>query len=409
MQMTATPKHILNGYRVLDMTHVLAGPSATRLLAEMGAEVIKVELPPGGDVSRGLPAIRNGRSGYFVQQNRGKKSICLNAKSTAGKRILTALIEQVDIFVENFAPGVIGRLGFDWNAVQKINPQVIMCSLSAFGQTGPLSALPGFDYIAQSYSGITGMIGEPDGSPYIPMAGIGDVIGGVHAACAIGYALLHRERAGEGQYLDIAMLDAYTHCHELNIAIYSMSQGEFEPTRSGKHHFAVCPLGLFEGKTHWICIIALQPQWAGLCRAIGRPEFINDPRYDASEKRAETAHEVIGIIQDWLGSMPSDEAAIAALEAERVPCAPVLKISEVVKHPHMLERGTIRTVTDPKLGEVQMPGMPLKFSGFEHNQPLQAAALGEHNEDVLSDLLGYSDDDIKALYAAGVLSADPET
>ncbi|MGR8919599.1 MAG: CaiB/BaiF CoA transferase family protein [Gammaproteobacteria bacterium] len=407
--MAALPKHMLNGYRVLDLTHVLAGPTATRLMAEMGAEVVKVEFPPLGDVARSMPAIRNGRSAYYVQQNRGKQSVCLNLKADEGKAVLRDLVRQADVLVENFAPGVIGRLGFSYEQVRAIKPDIVMCSISAFGQQGELSALPGFDYIAQAYSGIMGMIGDPDGAPSFPMAGIGDVMTGVHAAAAIGFSLLHRERSGAGQYLDISLLDAYMHCHELNVQLYSMSGGETEPTRSGHHHYAVCPLGLFKGRERYICIIALQPQWPSLCRAIGREELTADPRFDSNETRVAAADEVIAIVQAWLDGQDSDEAILAALERERVPCAPVLGIADLVGHPHIRGGGTVREIEDPKLGRVLMPGMPLRFSGFEHNQPLAAAALGEHNREVLGQLLGYDDARIDALEASGVLAANPDT
>jgi len=407
--MVQPPKHILNGFRVLDMTHVLAGPTATRLMVEMGAEVIKIELPPIGDVGRSLPAMKNGRSAYYVQQNRGKKSVCLDAKREDGKTVLRDLIKKSDVFVENFSPGAIGRLGFPWETVHELNPQIVMCSLSALGQTGTLSALPGYDYIAQAYTGIMGVTGDPDGAPAFPVAGIGDVAAGTHAAAAIGYALLHRERGGQGQYIDISLADAYMGAHELNLQIYSVSNGEIEPTRSGKHHYAVCPLGLFRGKEHWLCIIALQPQWPNICRAIGRPELIDDPRYDINEKRVAASTEVIEIVQSWLDEMPSDEVSLGRLEAERVPCAPVLRISEVVMHPHMLERGIVRTVSDPKIGDIVIPGMPLRFSDFEHNAPLESAYLGEHNTQVLDNVLGYSTEQIDELSERGVLQANPDT
>ncbi|MBK8957250.1 MAG: CoA transferase [Proteobacteria bacterium] len=407
--MAALPNHILNGFRVLDMTHVLAGPTASRLMAEMGAEVIKVEFPPLGDVARMLPAHKNGRSAYYTQQNRGKFSICLNAKTSEGRAIITDLLKTADVFIENFAPGVIGRMGFSWDEVHKINPRLVMCSISAFGQSGPLSSLPGFDYIAQAYSGVMGMIGDPDGAPSFPMVSMGDISTGVHAAAAIGFALLHRERGGEGQYLDISLLDAYTGYHELNIHLYSLTNGEVEPTRAGSQHFAVCPLGLFKTREGYVCIIALQNQWAPLCRAIGRPELADDPRYNDNAKRVARASDVIGILQAWCDAQPDDAAILAALEAERVPCAPVLRIGQVVSHPHMLERGTVRVVKDPKLGEVLMPGMPLRFSGFEHNQPLEAAFLGQHNEAVLTGMLGYDAARIEALRAAGVLHSNADT
>jgi crotonobetainyl-CoA:carnitine CoA-transferase CaiB-like acyl-CoA transferase len=407
--MATPPKHILNGFRVLDMTHVLAGPTTTRIMAEMGADIIKVEFPPLGDVARALPAHKNGRSAYFTQQNRGKRSICLDAKTPEGRAIVTELLKTADVFIENFAPGVIGRMGFSWEEVHKINPRVVMCSISAFGQTGPLSSLPGFDYIAQAYSGVMGMIGDPNGPPSFPMVSMGDISTGVHAAAAIGFALLHRERGGMGQYLDISLLDAYTGYHELNIHLYSITNGEVEPTRAGSQHFAVCPLGLFKTREGYVCIIALQPQWGALCRAIGQPELADDPRYNDNAKRVARASEVIALLQAWCDGQPDDASVLAALQAERVPCAPVLRIGQVVNHPHMRERGTVRPVQDPKLGEVLMPGMPLRFSGFEHNQPLEAASLGEHNDEVLRDVLGYEPARIETLRAAGVLHSNPDT
>jgi crotonobetainyl-CoA:carnitine CoA-transferase CaiB-like acyl-CoA transferase len=217
------PKHILDGYRVIDFTQALAGPTVTRLMAEMGAEIVKVEIPPRGDFSRELPFLKEGRSAYYVQQNRGKKSLCLDPKTPEGLEIIKKLIPQMDVLVENFAPGVIGRMGLDYETVKAINPRIIMCSVSAFGQTGPLTSRPGYDNIAQAYSGVTYMIGEPDGSPYLPGLGLGDVSTGAHAVAAIACALLYRERTGRGQHLDIALIDAYFHCHELNVQIFSNS------------------------------------------------------------------------------------------------------------------------------------------------------------------------------------------
>lgn len=401
------PKHILDGYKVLDFTHALAGPTTTRLMAEMGADIIKVELPPGGDMSRVLPVKIDGRTSYYVQQNRGKKSICVDLKSAAGQAIIHDLIKQVDVVVENFSPGVAARLGIGWEQVHAINPRAVMCSISALGQQGPLAALPGFDYIAQAYAGVTGMIGAPDGAPSLPMLGLGDVNTGVHAACAIGFALLHRERSGEGQYLDISLLDAYFHCHELNVAMYSLTGTS--PKRAGHHHFAVCPLGLFKAKDHHICIIALDHQWASLCAAMGRPDLVTDERYNTNQKRCTQVPAVVAIIQGWVDALPSDEAVLALLQEHRVPCAPVLTVAEVVNHPHMIERGTVRQVHDPKLGDFSVPGMPLRFSGFPNNIPLEAAFVGQHNDEVLSEVLGYDAARIEALRVAGVLHSNPDT
>lgn len=400
---------ILNDYTVIDFTHVLAGPSATRMLVEMGADVIKVELPPLGDVTRMLPAIKEGRSAYYVQQNRGKKSVCFDAKSEQGKEIVRDLIAKADIVVENFAPGVAARLGIGWEDVHKINPRAVMCSISAFGQTGPLSHLPGFDYIAQAYAGVTEMIGEPGEAPYFPLVGLGDVNTGVHAAAAIGFALLHREKTGKGQYLDISLLDAYYHCHELNVQLYSATNGETEPTRSGAHHYAVCPLGLFEVEGRYLFIITLEPQWPSLCRAMGQENLIDDARYCSNVERIARQSEVNDIVQAWLETIGTMDGVLAKLNEHRVPCAPVLSIGETVKEPHFRERGTIRPVEDEKLGTIDMPGMPLRFSDHDHNIPLKAAHLGEYNDAVLKDLLGYSAEKISSLTADGTLQSNPDT
>ena len=399
-------KHILDGYKVLDFTQVLAGPTVTRLMAEMGAEIIKVELTPNGEISRALPYQRNGRSAYFIQQNRGKKSLCIDAKHPQGLAILKELVKQVDVVLENFAPGVIGRLGLDYETVKQLNPTVIMCSISAFGQTGPLSKLPGYDYIAQAYSGITSMIGEKDGQPYFPLPGIGDVSTGVHATAAINGALLYRERTGKGQYLDIALLDAYFHCHELNVQMYSASNGEIKPTRAGTQHYAVCPSGLYKGRETYMFILALPHQWASVCQAIGRPDLVEDPRFADNEARVKHTPEVVTLLEDWIASLPSDEAAIKALEDARVPVAPVLSVEQAVNHPHMQQRQTVRTITDRAFGEFQIPGVPLRFSEFPDYLPLEAPFLGEHNEEILTGYLSYTAEQVRALEEEGVLKRE---
>ncbi len=398
------PQHILDGYKVLDFTQVLAGPTTTRLMVELGAEVVKLELAPGGDFARSLPwKHETGRSAYHVQQNRGKKSLCVDAKSEEGREIIKGLISQVDVVIENFAPGTIERLGFPWETVKEINPRAIMCSISAFGQGGPLTNLPGYDYIAQAYAGVTHMIGDPDRAPSFPLLGIGDVMTGVHAAAAIGFALLFREKTGRGQYVDISLLDSYFHCHEVNVEIYSATKGEFEPKRAGSHHYAVCPLGLFKGKDTYMFIIALDHQWPHLCKAMNRNDLITDPRYDTNVKRVEKISEVAAIIEEWLAGTPDDEAALKRLEECRVPCAPVLSIAEAVAHPHLRERKTIRKVEDEIIGELEIPGMPLRFSEFPELLDLHAPYLGEHNEEILGRYLGYDKDTITNLVRSGVL------
>lgn len=398
-----TPAHILSGYRVLDLSQVVAGPTTARLMAEMGAEVIKVELAPDGDLGRRLPYIRNGRSAYFVQQNRGKKSLCLDVRAPAGRQVLHDLVGKMDALIENFAPGVVGRMGLDWETVHRLNPKLVMCSISAFGQRGPMAHLPGYDYIAQAYSGFTGLTGEDGGSPYFPQLAFGDAATGGFALAAVLAALLHRERGGPGQYLDISLLDVYVSGHEIGIQAASASGGTVVPRRAGRQHFSVAPLGIFKGAQGWLVICALGNQWGQLCRALGRPELTADPRFADNAARVENLPAVVALIEDWLAAVGDDAAAIRVLEAERVPVAPVLSVQDVVNLPHARQRRTVRTIMDRALGEFDVPGMPLRFSAFPDELPLDAPFLGEHNAEVLGGLLGYAAARIGALKAEGVI------
>ena len=397
------PAHMLSGYRVLDFSQVVAGPTTTRLMAEMGAEVIKVELAPDGDLSRKLPYIRDGRSAYYVQQNRGKKSLCVDARSDAGRQVLRDLVGSVDVLVENFAPGAIGRLGLDWPTVHALNPRLVMCSISAFGQQGPMAQLPGYDYIAQAYSGFTDLIGEDGGSPYFPQLAFGDAATGGFALAAVLAALLHRERGGPGQYLDISLLDVYVNGHEIGIQAASASGGQIVPRRTGRQHFSVAPLGIFKGTHGFLVIVGLGKQWGQLCRAIGRPELAEDPRFVDNAARVENVAEMGAIIEAWLARVGDDAAAIRILEAERVPVAPVLSVQDVMRLPHARERRTVRTIMDRALGAFDVPGVPLRFSEFPDELPLEAPFLGEHNAAVLDGLPGYDAARIAALTAQGVL------
>ena len=207
---------ILDGLRVLDFTQYLAGPTVTRLMAEMGAEIIKIERAPGGDPSRGLPAVKNGRSGYFVQQNLGKRSVCLDMDSPQTDAIVRALVAKVDVVVENFGPGVMEKRGWDYASLKNINPRLLMASISAFGRKSPLSHKTGFDLIAQAFAGVMAVTGPRGGSPHPVGMGMADVSSGVHAFASIGYALFNRERTGEGQWMDISMIDCLFAMHELN-------------------------------------------------------------------------------------------------------------------------------------------------------------------------------------------------
>jgi crotonobetainyl-CoA:carnitine CoA-transferase CaiB-like acyl-CoA transferase len=401
-------RHLLDGYKVLDFTHFIAGPTATRLMAGMGAEIIKVELAPRGDQARSIEYIRDKRSAYFIQQNRGKQSLCLNMHRPEATTIIMDLLPHMDVLVENFAPGVIASMGFDYATVKRLNPRIVMCSISALGQTGPLAHDVGFDYIGQAYAGVTSLIGEPDGPPYLPMIAIGDVTTGVHALSAIACALLYREKTGEGQYIDVSLLDSYFHCQTVGVELHSASGGQREIHRSGLHLASFCPAGVFKGRKWHIVIIAwLDHHWARVCEALGRPELATEARYSSVPRRSENKAEIIKMIEAWLVSMPSDEAAVDRLRACRVPVAPVLSVSDAMKHPHLIERGTIHTVYDRILGEFQIPGFPFRFSSFPEELEMDAPTLGEHNQAILGKYLGYKPERVQQLNADSVLHNAP--
>ena len=402
-----TSKQILSNVRVLDFTHALAGPTTTRLMAELGADIIKVERGPVGDMTRQMSYYKDGRSAYFVQQNRGKKSLGLDLRKPESVEIIKKLIPQTDVLIENFAPGVITDMGFGWEAMRDLNPDLIYCSISAFGQTGPLSHLPGFDYMGQAYAGVTSLMGEPDDVPIMPSISLGDVNTGVHALAAINGALFYRSQGGGGQYIDCSLLDSYFHCHDFNVQLCSNTHGEQQPTRNGRHHPAVAPDGIYRGITSSMFIIAVSPkQWQALCNTMGQPELYDDPRFRSNGRRVHNIKALVEVIEGWIQSMPSDDAAREALEAARVPVAPVLTPAEAMQHPHHIERGTVRTISDRVLGDFQVPGMPLRFSECMNSEDLEAPFLGEHNESILSERLGMSSEEIKALNEGKVLIAE---
>lgn len=397
-------EHLLTGVRVLDMSRVLAGPTCCRLFAELGADVIKVESGPGGDMVRAISRLRNGRSMYIIQQNLNKKSVCVDFRKPEGIGLIKELVKQCDVVVENFRPGMMAKLGLGYEDLKKIKPDIIMCSISALGQTGPLKDKPGYDTIAQAYSGVTSMIGEKDDAPYIPLVGLGDVSTGAHAAFAVAAALLHRARTGRGQYLDIALLDCYYHYHEAGVHQFTGTNGTFKPTRTGRHFSYVAPCGVFRATGGSIVIIAYLHHWKDMAEAMGRGDLVKHPDYVTDQVRAERRDEIVQMIETWLQSFPDVDSAIAALERHDVPCAPVLSVEQTVDHPHHVQRGTVRTVTDPIAGTFKIPGMPIKTSDYIANNPdYRAPRLGEHNRQVLREVLGKSEAQIEALGKAGVL------
>jgi crotonobetainyl-CoA:carnitine CoA-transferase CaiB-like acyl-CoA transferase len=403
MATTTQQPPMLAGIKVLDFTQYLAGPTATRLMAELGADVIKVEQAKGGDPSRALPFLKDGRSIYFIQQNRGKKSFCVDFSKPEGVELVRALIPHVDVVIENYGPGVMEKRGLDYASLKQVNPRVIMCSISAFGRKSPLSHLTGYDYIAQAFSGVMHMTGDPDGPPRFVGVAIADGIAGVNGFAALGYALFHRDRTGQGQHIDIAMVDALYHMQSVELQMFAANKGSYKPMRFGIHHYMGCPQGVFKSPQGYIVILALDRQWANVCNALGKPELLNDPRFSSAGRRGKNQKELIPMIETWLQSFPTDEAALKALADHRVPAGPVMSIEDTVTHPYFAARRMVRQVPDQILGEVTIPGFPFKFSAFPDELDLRAPVLGQHNEEILGTWLGRSQDSLAPLYSQGVL------
>ena len=299
---------MLEGYRVLDLGQYLAGAGVTRMLAELGPEIIKVELMPSGDPSRLLPWIVEGRSTIFIQNNRGKRSVCVDWDTEEGRQIILELAGRCDAVVENFGPGVLARRGLDYEALRRVRPDLVMVSISAYGQTSPWSDRPGFDGVIQATSGLMHMAGDPDGPPSSLAFAIADNTTAVHGFAALGFALLHRERTGEGQHVDLAMADVMFHLQD-QLGQHVASGGAFTPKRVGRHHPMYCPVGTYELPEGYGFLLCLDRQWPNLARAMGRPDLIDDPRFATNTVRARNQAELIPIVQAWLLLLPRQRVA----------------------------------------------------------------------------------------------------
>ncbi len=396
-------RRILEGIRVIDMTQYLAGPTVTRMMAEMGADIIKIEQAPGGDPSRQYAIVNDaGRSGYFVQQNRGKKSLCLDFDHPKGKDILLRLLSSADVFVENYGPGVMERRGLHWDSMKELNPRLIMASISGFGRDSSMSDRPAFDMIAQAYSGSMHMTGDPEGPPMPVGQSIADVMTGVHAVTAIGYSLFHRERTGQGQFVDIAMVDSLFHSQELAVQGPSLTGMKWKPKRSGHRSRINSPLGAFKGPEGWIVIQCMDAQWPRFTEAIGQPELLTDPRFSNLIGRTKNREELNSIIEKWMEGFETDQAILDILAAARVPSGPVLAPYDAIGHPYFESRGAIREINDPLLGALHIPGDPLHFSDFPDPLDLVAPTLGQHNENILESL-GFTTEEINQLGESDVI------
>lgn len=400
---------MLAGVRVLDFSQAVAGPLATRVLASLGADVVKVEIPTG-DLVRGM-AVHEGFSAMFAHSNGGKRGISVDLKSDEGMGIVRALSTVCDVVFENWRPGVAARLGLDYAALSAGRPELIYCSVSGYGQEGPLRSLVGADPAGQAISGMAAMTGEPDSAPYLTTNGIADTSTAVNAALAIVAALYHRSQTGLGQQIDIAMSDVMLFMDATNVPLAAARRGAGPPIpRTGLHHPVVAPYGVFRGTDGYVVIEAWgsgpDSLWGRLCRVMGREELIDDPRFLGIGERRANLDELVPIMEDWLATVPTRQEAVDRLVAAGVVAAPVLTPEEAVAHPLYVERGMVPEGSHPVLGSVPLVRVPYRFSGAEVTTA-RGPALGEHNDEVLSELLGYDEAVLADLHTRGILHRGP--
>jgi crotonobetainyl-CoA:carnitine CoA-transferase CaiB-like acyl-CoA transferase len=398
----------LSHVRVLDLSRVLAGPWASQLLADLGAEVIKVERPGAGDETRGWgPPWLAGEDGeetresaYFTCANRGKKSVAVDLGTPGGQALVRRLAERSDVLLENFKVGGLGRLGLGYEHLAALNPRLVYCSITGFGQTGPYRSRPGYDFLVQAMGGLMSVTGEPGGEPMKVGVAITDILTGMYAATAVLAALAHRERSGRGQHVDLALLDVQV-ASLANQAESYLVTGH-PPRRLGNAHPSIVPYQAFATRDgHVVVAVGNDGQFARLCEVAGRPELASDPRFATNAARVENRAALVPILSALLGARSSRDW-IAALETAGVPCGPINDLAQVFEDPQIRARGMRVEVPHPLAGKVPVVGSPIHLSEtpVQHGSP---PLLGEHTREVLGGVLGMGEEEIEALRRDGVI------
>ncbi len=375
---------------------MLSGPFGSMILADLGAEVIKIEEPGGGDETRTLgPKIAEGQSAYFLSINRNKKSLTIDLKKEKGREIFYRLVGKADVVLDNFRPGVLERLGCDYETLKRINQKIVSCSISSFGHTGPDKDLPGFDLILQARGGAMSITGEPGRPPVRMGIPTGDLSGGMYAAYAISAALYAREKTGAGQKIDISLLDCQA-SFLTYVAQYYIMNGKI-PGPIGSGHQTVVPYQAFKTKDSYIVIaIFVGKFWEKLCRVLGLETLSEDPRYCTNDKRNENRKELLPILEQKLSEKTGDEW-LKLLAEEGIPSAPVNTVDKVLSDPQIIARNMLVEADHPAYGKMKILGNPVKMSGMSRERFTGAPILGEHTQEILSDLLGYTHEEIDAL------------
>ena len=391
----------LDGIRVIDLSRVVSGPLCTMNLADMGADVVKIEEPGRGDESRAFgPPFLGGESPYYLSVNRNKRSCTVNLKRDAGQAILWRLFDTADVVVQNFRPGAMARLGLDYDAVAARHPRLIYCSISGFGDSGPDAVRPGYDLVVQGESGLMDLTGEADGPPTRIGTSIADLTAGVMAAQGITLALYARQTTGRGQHVKIAMLDAVASLLTYNAGNY-FATGE-SPTRRGNDHPSVVPYQTLRAKDGWMNLaVANDSLWVRYCDAIERPDLRDDPRFATAPERVNHRDTLVPIIVA-LTAARTVQQWVDLLGAAGVPCGRIRNVAEVCTNPQLTERGKVVDRPHPTAGIVTMIGLPIELSDTPGRSQTAPPLLGEHTDDVLRDA-GYTDDEVHTFREDGAI------
>ena len=392
----------LTGIRVLDLSRILAGPWCTMLLGDLGADVLKVERPGVGDDTRTWgPPFAGGESAYYLCCNRNKRSITVDLKSEEGVALVRELAAGADVLVENFTPGLMKGFGLDYESLRAVNPRLIYCSITAYGQDGPYRDRPGYDMVLSAVGGLMWITGEEGGDPVKVGVAITDVVTGVHASGAILASLFWRERSGRGQYIDASLLDVQASCLA-NIASNYLVDGR-EAQRWGTAHESIVPYQVFPTKDRPIAIaVANQKLWISFCTAVGREEWKKDERFESNPKRVENRGLLLPLVAELLAEKSCDEWMEILVEAS-IPCGPVNDMGSLFADPQVRHRDMIAEVPHPTIGTLRLAGVPIKYSATPGEVRLPPPLLGQHTDEILSSVLDCSAERIAALRSDGVL------
>ena len=392
---------LLKKIRVLDLSRVMSGPFCTSMLADLGAEIFKVEMPEAGDQARFFGPYQDGESTYFMLLNRDKKSISINLKKKEGVELITELARHCDVLVENFRPGVMQRLGLDYGSIKEIRPDIIYTSISGFGSDSPMADWPAFDLVIQALSGLMHLTGQKNGPATAVGESLADVCTGMYAAWGIAAALFDRERTGQGRKIEVSMFDSM-----FSMQLTGLSQrlySEKEPNRVGNRHPITYPVDSFPTRDGLIVMVVVTDGiFRRLTEAMGKPELADDRRFKDNKARNTHEEQLRLEISEWTGSATTEEILNALKEAE-VPSAPVWSLGQAVESAHQQARNLVEPGNHGKLGRVPLVPQPVRFSGEGTAHHQQVPLLGEHTAQILAELLGKSEEEVATLSREGVI------